>query len=57
LSKLNVLPPVILPMASSRTLVNAAMTVANAAPMMNATASSMRLPRRMKSRKPFMGGS
>ena len=53
-SKLKSLPPVTLPIASRITLVNDAMTAANAAPTMNATASSMRLPRRTKSLKPFM---
>src|SRR6478735_11474850 len=54
LSKLKSAPPVILPIASMTTSVNALTRTANAAPMMNATASSMRLPRRTKSLKPFM---
>ena len=36
------------------TAVKVVTTVANDAPMMNATASSTRLPRRMKALKPLM---
>jgi len=40
---------------STMILVKAVTTAAKAAPMTNATASSTRLPRMMKSLKPFMG--
>src|SRR6476661_5391863 len=46
--------PPALPTSSMMILVNVVTTAANAEPMMNATASSTRLPRMMKSLKPFM---
>src|SRR3954449_7545070 len=45
--------PVTFEISESRTAVNEVTTVANAPPMMNATAISTRLPRMMKSLKPF----
>ena len=49
------LPPKILETNPMITAVKVVTTVANDAPMMNATASSTRLPRRMKALKPLMG--
>ena len=51
-----VVDPPSLPIRLVSQAVNVAVTTAaKAAPMMNATASSTRLPRRMKFLKPFMG--
>ena len=46
--------PPILPIRSMMIAVNDVITAANAAAMMNATASSTRLPRRMKFLNPVM---